>query len=140
MKALDPFYEKFDPDFVPLRTKIKEILQKEDNLTEIVQLVGKDSLGEADKITLEVAKIIKEDFLQQNGFSSYDRFCPFYKTVWMLRNIATFYDHAQRAVQSSSEDKKVTWVAIKNAMTDLIYKITCMKFQVKQTYNFFFFY
>jgi len=129
MKALDPFYEKFDPDFVPLRTKIKEILQKEDNLTEIVQLVGKDSLGEADKITLEVAKIIKEDFLQQNGFSSYDRFCPFYKTVWMLRNIATFYDHAQRAVQSSSEDKKVTWVAIKNAMTDLIYKITCMKFQ-----------
>lgn len=129
MKALDTFYEKFDPDFVPLRTKIKDILQKEDTLTEIVQLVGRDSLAESDKITLEVAKLIKEDFLQQNGFSSYDRFCPFYKTVWMLRNISTFHDHAQRAVQSSGEDKKVTWMSIKNAMNDLIYKITCMKFQ-----------
>lgn len=47
----------------------------------------------------------------------------------MLRNIVTFHDHAQRSVQSSSEDKRVTWTSIKNAMTDLIYKITCMKFQ-----------
>lgn len=129
MKALDPFYEKFDADFVPLRTKVKDILQKEDTLTEIVQLVGKDSLAESDKITLEVAKIIKEDFLQQNGFSSYDRFCPFYKTVWMLRNIVTFHDQAQRSIQSAAEDKRVTWTSIKNSMTDLIYKVTCMKFQ-----------
>jgi V-type H+-transporting ATPase subunit A len=129
MKALDPFYEKFDPDFVPLRTKVKDILQKEDTLTEIVQLVGRESLAESDKITLEVAKIIKEEFLQQNSYTTYDRVCPFYKTVWMLRNIVTFHDHAQRSVQSSSEDKRVTWTSIKNAMTDLIYKITCMKFQ-----------
>ncbi len=41
MKALEPFYEGFDGEFVPLRTKCKEILQNEDELTEIVQLVGK---------------------------------------------------------------------------------------------------
>jgi len=47
-------------------------------------LVGKASLAEGDKITLEVAKLLKEDFLQQNSYSAYDRFCPFYKTVGKL--------------------------------------------------------
>lgn len=50
-------------------------------MAEIVQLVGKSSLGEGDKVTLDVARLIKEDFLQQNGISEYDRYCPFYKTV-----------------------------------------------------------
>ena len=53
--------------------QFKEILQEEEDLTEIVQLVGKGSLAEGDKITLEVAKLIKDDFLQQNGYSTYDR-------------------------------------------------------------------
>lgn len=66
MRALDDFYDKNFPEFVPLRTKVKEILQEEEDLSEIVQLVGKASLAEADKITLEVAKILKDDFLQQN--------------------------------------------------------------------------
>ena len=59
---------------------MSEILQNEEDLSEIVQLVGKSSLGETDKITLEIAKLIKDDFLQQNGFTPYDRVCPFYKT------------------------------------------------------------
>ena len=101
----------------------------EEDLTEIVQLVGKDSLAESDKITLETAKILRDDFLQQNGFTAYDRYCPFYKSVWMLRNIITFYNEAQRAVENSSADKKITWNVIKNNMTELIYKITSMKFQ-----------
>ena len=129
MKILDPFYETFDPEFVHFRTTMKEILQNEDELTEIVQLVGKDSLAESDKITLEVANLIKNDFLQQNGFTPYDRFCPFYKTVWMMRNIALFYNLAQKAVESSGEDKKVTWGVIKQNMGDLLYKLTSMKFQ-----------
>lgn len=49
----------------------KQILQEEKNLQEIVQLVGKDSLGEEQKVKLEVARIIREDFLMQNGFSAY---------------------------------------------------------------------
>jgi len=129
LKALEPHYEINDQEFVALRSQVKQILQDEDELTEIVQLVGKDSLAESDKITLEVAKILKEDFLQQNGFTAYDRFCPFYKTVWMMRNMMTFFTQAQKAVESSGEDKKVTWSLIKNQMGDLLYKITCMKFQ-----------
>eukprot|EP01110_Echinostelium_bisporum_P008067 TRINITY_DN2971_c0_g1_i1.p1 TRINITY_DN2971_c0_g1~~TRINITY_DN2971_c0_g1_i1.p1 ORF type:complete len:623 (+),score=261.23 TRINITY_DN2971_c0_g1_i1:24-1892(+) len=129
LAPLDAHYDKLDPEFVPLRTKVKEILQLEDDLSEIVQLVGKDSLGESEKITLEVAKIIKDDFLQQNGFTPYDRMCPFYKTCWMLRNIILFFTLAQKAVESGSSDtKKITWNHIRSSMNDLIYKITSMKF------------
>lgn len=81
MRVLQPYYERVEPDFLHYRNVTKEILQKEDELAEIVQLVGKSSLGEADKVTLDVAKLIKEDFLQQNGLTLYDRYCPFYKTV-----------------------------------------------------------
>ena len=90
MRALDDYYEKNYPEFVALRTKCKEILQEEEDLSEIVQLVGKASLAEGDKITLEVAKLIKDDFLQQNGYTPYDRFCPFYKTVGMLKNMLVY--------------------------------------------------
>lgn len=65
-RVLDNFYEEKFPEFVPLRTKAMEILQEEEDISEIVQLVGKASLAEADKITLEVAKLLKDDFLQQN--------------------------------------------------------------------------
>jgi len=129
LKALDPHYEVRDPEFVGLRTKFKEILQNEDELTEIVQLVGKDSLAESDKVTLEVARLIKDDFLQQNSYTPYDRFCPFFKTVWMMKNIILFYTKAQKAIESSSEEKRITWLTIKNAMGDLLYQLTSMKFQ-----------
>merc|ERR1712042_27500 len=57
IRQLEPYYEDNYPEFVALRTKIKEILQEEEDLAEIVQLVGKASLAETDKITLEVAKL-----------------------------------------------------------------------------------
>eukprot|EP00002_Diphylleia_rotans_P008339 TRINITY_DN1812_c0_g1_i1.p1 TRINITY_DN1812_c0_g1~~TRINITY_DN1812_c0_g1_i1.p1 ORF type:complete len:596 (-),score=120.18 TRINITY_DN1812_c0_g1_i1:58-1845(-) len=110
--ALEPFYEKTDPEFITLRTTIREILQKEEELLEIVQLVGKDSLAEYDKITLETAKIIREDFLQQNSYTPYDRYCPFWKTTWMMRNICTFFKIATKAVQNS-ESGKITYSVIK---------------------------
>jgi len=128
LQALEPWYDAFDPEFMYLRTKFKEILQKEDDLAEIVQLVGKDSLGEADKVTLEVAKLIKDDFLIQNGFSTYDRFCPFYKTVLMMRNIVVFHDCAMKAVEAGG-DRRVTWNHIKQEMgTTIIYFLSSMKF------------
>jgi len=128
-RALAQWYQEFDPDFVPIRTKCSQILQAEDDLTEIVQLVGKDSLAESDKITLEVAKIIRDDFLQQNGFTVYDRYCPFYKTVAMLRSIIHFHDSAQKAVESTGQEKKITWSHIKQELGSLIYKVTAMKFE-----------
>merc|ERR1719291_1209528 len=132
-RALDDYYEKNFPDFVALRTKVAEILQEEEDLSEIVQLVGKASLAETDKITLEVAKLLKDDFLQQNGYSSYDRYCPFYKTVGMLKNIVAFYDLARHAVESTAQsDNKITWNVIREAMSQTMYQLASMKFKDPQ--------
>jgi V-type H+-transporting ATPase subunit A len=93
-------------------------------------LVGKASLAEADKITLEVARLLKEDYLQQNGYSAYDRFCPFYKTAGMLKNIIGFYDMARHAVDSTAQsEQKVTWGTIREAMGDVMYQLSSMKFK-----------
>ncbi|KAJ2862380.1 H(+)-transporting V1 sector ATPase subunit A [Coemansia asiatica] len=127
MNALEPYYESADPEFVSLRTKCKEILQTEEDLSEIVQLVGKSALAETDKITLEIARIIKDDFLQQNGYSNYDRYCPFYKTTWMLRNMIGFYKHATHTVESTSG--QITWAKIRDNMGDIIYRLSSMKFE-----------
>ena len=59
LKVLDPHYEKNNPGFIELRSRVREILQKEQDLAEIVQLVGKSALGESEKITLEVARMLK---------------------------------------------------------------------------------
>lgn len=110
--------------------KCQRILQEEEDLSEIVQLVGKASLAETDKITLEVAKLLKEDFLQQNSYTPYDRFCPFYKTSGMLKNMIGFYDMAKTAVDNAKGDSKVTYVMIKEAMNDVMYQLSSMKFKV----------
>mmetsp|Transcript_6577 Transcript_6577/g.12772 ORF Transcript_6577/g.12772 Transcript_6577/m.12772 type:complete len:606 (+) Transcript_6577:76-1893(+) len=128
-KHLAAFYKTFDPDFIAIRTKAREVLQMEEDLMEIVQLVGKDSLAEGDKITLEVAKIIREDFLAQNAYSPYDPCCPFYKSVWMLKNICLFYTLALKSVELSSGDRKINLNTIKQHMAKTIYKITAMKFE-----------
>jgi V-type H+-transporting ATPase subunit A len=127
MKVLEPHYESTEPGFIDIRTKAKEILQKEEDLAEIVQLVGKSALGENDKITLEVARMLKDDFLQQNGMSEYDRFCPFYKTSGMLRNFVEFHESAVKAVSGGGE---LTFAKIKDAAGDVMFKLSQMKFEV----------
>lgn len=123
---MEPYYEITEPGFVELRTKTKEILQKEEDLAEIVQLVGKSALGENDKITLEVARMLKDDFLQQNGMSEYDRYCPFYKTGAMLRNFVGFHDAAVKAVTQG----EFTYNKIKESTSDIMFKLSQMKFEV----------
>jgi len=130
MRSLDDYYDKNYPEFVPLRTKCNEILQEEEDLSEIVQLVGKNALAETDKITLEVAKLLKDDYLQQNGYTTYDRYCPFYKSVLMLNNLIGFYDAARHAVESTAQsENKITWATIKDHMGSILYELSSMKFK-----------
>jgi len=130
LQALEPYYEESDPDFLPLRKRIKEVLQMEDDLTEIVQLVGRDSLNESDKITLDIASILKNDFLQQNGYSDWDKFCPFYKTIWMMRNFVEYYNSAQQTLENAPQDQKVTWNQVKEHTLDEYDQLKKMKFQL----------
>ncbi|XP_078276523.1 V-type proton ATPase catalytic subunit A-like [Rhinoraja longicauda] len=129
-RLLDDYYDRHFPEFVALRTRAKEILQEEEDLAEIVQLVGKASLAELDKITLEVAKLLKDDFLQQNGHAPYDRYCPFYKTVGILQNIIAFYDLARHSVETTAHsDNRLTWGIIRDNLGDILYKLSAMKFK-----------
>ncbi|RYR63904.1 hypothetical protein Ahy_A04g021649 isoform E [Arachis hypogaea] len=131
VQALESFYEQFDPDFINIRTKAREVLQREDDLNEIVQLVGKDALAEVDKITLETAKLLREDYLAQNAFTPYDKFCPFYKSVWMMRNIIHFYNLANQAVErgAGTDGQKITYTVIKHRLGDLFYRLVSQKFE-----------
>ncbi|KAJ1604729.1 vacuolar ATP synthase subunit A [Cryptosporidium canis] len=128
-RVLEPYFDSVDPEFNALRQKISEILQKENELADILQLVGKDSLSEDQKIVLEVAKIIREDFLQQNAFSDYDFTCPLQKTLGMMKTIGNLYDLSLKAVKDSSQQQqKIGWSTIYNSMRATINKITSMKF------------
>ena len=91
-RVLTEYYSQSDPEFMRYKAAIRRILQDENDLIEIVQLVGKDSLDEEQKATLEVAKLIKEEFLQQNAFSEHDYNCPLTKTIGMMKCIVTYYD------------------------------------------------
>ena len=80
LDSLKPWFdENLGPEFLQNRERAMSLLQSEASLNEIVQLVGKDSLSPADQLTLESARMVREDFLQQNSFvdvdsfSSYDR-------------------------------------------------------------------
>merc|ERR1712027_165497 len=130
IRILEPYFERYDSEYGMLQQKVKEILQKEDDLQEIVQLVGKDSLSEDQKCTLEVAKIIREDFLQQNGFTDYDFMCPLAKTIGMMKVIVGFHEAAQKTMAEFSGEHKIVWSTIANSMRDTIKKITDMKFEM----------
>merc|ERR1712087_191427 len=127
--VLEPYFEKYDAEYTRPQAAMKDILQKEDDLQEIVQLVGKDSLSEDQKCTLEVAKIIREDFLQQNGFTEYDFMCPLAKTIGMMKVIVGFHEAAQKTMSEFQGEHKIMWSTINNAMKDMIKKITDMKFE-----------
>ena len=59
------------------------------------------------------------------------RFCPFYKTVGMMKNVIAFYDFARHSVESTAQsDNKITWAVIREAMGDTMYKLSSMKFKV----------
>lgn len=70
-------------------------------------------------------------FLLCFSYSPYDRFCPFYKTVGMLKNIIAFYDMSRHAVESTAQsENKITWGVIRDSMGQILYQLSSMKFKV----------
>jgi len=123
MAVLEPYFNKIDPEYGQLRGSLRNILQEENNLSEIVQLVGKDSLSEDQKVVLDIAKIIRQDFLQQNAFTNYDYMCPIEKTIGMLKCIIAIFNLSTSAIVNSSEKNKVTWASIKVQCDEVIQEV-----------------
>ena len=97
LDSLKPWYdEHLGTQFMVNREKAMSVLQEEASLNEIVQLVGKDSLSPGDQLTLETAKMLREDFLQQNGFLEVDWYSSYERQDKMLTMILD-YDRLCRA-------------------------------------------
>jgi len=86
------FTKEIAPDWMELREKAMALLQKEDELQETVRLVGIDVLSPRDRIALEAARSIREDFLQQFAFHEVDTYSPLKKQYLMLRLVLDYYD------------------------------------------------
>jgi V-type H+-transporting ATPase subunit A len=123
--VLDKFYEKDYPEFPRLRDRIRQLLSDSEELDQVVQLVGKSALSDPDKITLDIAALLKEDFLQQNGYSDYDQFCPIWKTEWMMKLMVGFHDEAQKAVAQGQ-----SWAKVRDATSELQSQLRQLKFEV----------
>ncbi|OAA75493.1 vacuolar ATP synthase catalytic subunit A [Akanthomyces lecanii RCEF 1005] len=121
---LDKYYEKDFPDFPRLRNRIKQLLTDSDELEQVVQLVGKSALSDPDKITLDIAGLVKEDFLQQNGYSDYDQFCPIWKTEWMMKLMIGFHDEAQKVIAQGQ-----SWGKVREATSELQSQLRQLKFE-----------
>ena len=84
------YNEQFGPEYMTNRDKAMHILQEENELQEIVRLVGQDALSPADRLTMETAKMLREDFLQQNAFVDEDAYSSYDKQFELMRMILTF--------------------------------------------------
>ena len=106
---LDPwFVENVDEEWPTVRQWAVDTLDEEDELQEIVQLVGKDALPEDQQLTLEVARYLREAYLQQNAFHDVDTYCEPEKTYRMLGAIKTFNDAAFEALEAGVPVEEIT--------------------------------
>ncbi|HCX64136.1 MAG TPA: V-type ATP synthase subunit A, partial [Eubacteriaceae bacterium] len=125
LSMISPWYEEnLAYDAIALRNRMLELLHKENKLQEIVMLVGEDVLPDDQRLILEVAKLLKVGFLQQNAFHELDTFVPLEKQYRMLKTIEYLYDQSRRGLKYN-----IPISQIKNA--ELFDEIIKMKYTVK---------
>ena len=109
------------PDFVEQQEEMMALLQKESELQEIVQLVGADALPPRERGTLEVARMIREDFLQQNAYHDIDSFCSLEKQYLMARIVLQWYHFANELVEQGIGVENFEEMKIKGAIARMKY-------------------
>jgi V/A-type H+-transporting ATPase subunit A len=100
VQLLDRWYrDHVDPDYPQLRDAVSELLQREASLQEMVQLVGPDALQDHERLVIEVGRVVREDFLQQNGFHEIDAYCSMSKSYGIMRAVMALYRAAEAALK-----------------------------------------
>ncbi len=103
LDAVTPWFdEHMGPDFIRNRNRAMHLLQEENELNEIVQLVGKDSLSPKDQLTLEIARMLREDFLQQNAFMDVDSYSSFDRQMRLLALILHYETLCRDAIDKGA--------------------------------------
>ncbi|MDR1692618.1 MAG: V-type ATP synthase subunit A [Oscillospiraceae bacterium] len=101
------FDENINPAYSAQRGRAMAILQNEAELDEIVRLVGVDSLSPADRLTMEVARHIREDFLQQDAFGEVDAYSPNQRQFRLLQIVLNYQDWSAEAMERGADMKKL---------------------------------
>ena len=94
--------EEVEPGWMSARQEMMSLLQDESKLNEIVQMVGMDALSPADRLKMEAAKSIREDFLNQNSFDEVDTYSSLRKQYLMMRLVMSFYEKAKAALEKGA--------------------------------------
>ncbi|MCE5298067.1 MAG: ATP synthase subunit A [Methanoregulaceae archaeon] len=120
LDTLHDWYDKeVSPEWNVLRSWAMEVLQKEAELQEIVQLVGSDALPEAEQLTIEIARMIREIFLQQNAYDPVDTFCDMAKQYDMMKAIKGFADLAYAAQTAGVSPAQIISIKSKNDLPQI---------------------
>jgi V/A-type H+-transporting ATPase subunit A len=115
------FDQNVDKEFQTLRGEMMALLEKEAELQEIVQLVGQDALPESDRALLEVARMIREDYLQQHAYHEIDSYCSKEKQFLMLKIIWRFYQEVNKAIESGVGANRIAAVKVKDDIARMKY-------------------
>jgi V/A-type H+-transporting ATPase subunit A len=120
LNVLNPWYDKnISPEWNPLRNWAMAVLQKESELQEIVQLVGSDALPEEEQITIEVARMLREVFLQQNAFDPVDTYCSLEKQFDIMKAIRLYADLAATAHTAGVMPAQILAIKAKNDLPQI---------------------
>lgn len=120
----DWFDQNVSEDFDSVVLQIKKILTEESSLMEIVKLIGSDVLPDSQRLVLEVAKIVRLGFLQQNAFNPTDTYVPLKKQYLMLKTCLTYYDEAKKLIAMGVPVSQIH-------QTGLTEKLVSVKYDVK---------
>jgi len=126
--AVMDWWDKNDPGWHNTRAIALRVLQQEAELEEIVRLVGPEALPEGDKLLLLVAKMIREDFLQQSAYHEVDTYCTPAKAGLMLKTIIKFYELSQEMLNSGTGIENIR-------SSPMVYKISRMKDIPNETFE-----
>lgn len=133
---LDPWYSKNVGDsFIRYRKKIAFILSQEEKLMEIVKLVGADVLPDDQKLIIEIAKVIRVGFLQQNAFHKDDTFVPLEKQKKMMKMILHLNKRARRMIMASIPISKMIDTGIFDKLTRIKYDVPNDRLEILDDYK-----
>lgn len=118
LDSLDGWYKReVGEEWVELRREAMQILQRDEELREIVMLVGPDALSESQRVILEAARMLKEDFLMQSAGHPVDSYCSVQKSFYMIKVIMRFYQEMSKTTESGIPLQRVLELPVKDEIS-----------------------
>ena len=107
------FDRKVEPDWMDIRQNLMSLLQDEASLNEIVKMVGMDALSPEDRLKMEAARSIREDFLHQNSFDETDTYTSLKKQYYMMKLVYAFYSESLKALQDGADIEDIVKLPVR---------------------------